>query len=133
MESRTLDATQRTYEYMRSHTGIVVYARDIEKATGMKRISVQNSLGRMAAIPGYHVYRISRGAYMYHPNGTPEIAETETAPVIPPKAQPQKPSRKVYEFVGHATKDYDLIRDEMDILYVAIPFATYMNAPLSQR
>lgn len=125
----------KVYGYLKSHPGVLIYAIDVVKETGLIDTSVHSALVRMAAIPAYHVYRVQRGVYVYHPNGEPPKVETVN-PYIPTKPvatiaetgqlMPVAKPSEVWETIGQ-TNGLVIIRNESSELYVAVPLAKYLK------
>ena len=135
----------RVYKYFKERPDTVISLAEVEKDLGLNPGSASPALSRMS---NSITYRISkgphRGSYIYHsgPRQTVEAVQA-VMPVVETNAVSAYPSAiksdtewhnpisrsspRIYERVGSLNDVSDILRDEQERMYVAMPLDTYIN------
>jgi hypothetical protein len=130
----------RVYKYFKERPDTIISLAEVEKDLELHPGSASPALSRMSTSVTYRISKgPHRGSYIYHsgPRQTVEAVEavkpinaTSAAKAlvsVNPLIAPRRPTAQVYERVGKLNELADILRDEQDRLYVAMPLDTYIN------
>jgi hypothetical protein len=120
-------ASQQVMTYLRQHANTVIPYPELKEAIGAKdKFTVPNAITHLVA-KGMPIERPMRGFAVYRT--MPKVGfASEADPVPEPVQEPEKPTQKLWEFVGNS-KGVTIVKGEDDELYVVTPLIEWITQP----
>jgi hypothetical protein len=127
------------YRYLRDNKDVMIHLSDLRAdMPHLNTTSIDSAINRIVRIPSYGVERGEiKGTYIYHSGKAKATESVSEKPVLidaakrlvaaNPLIAPKRLSPQVYERVGRLNDLADILRDEQERLYVAMPLDTYIN------
>jgi hypothetical protein len=119
-------ASQAVMTYLREHANTVIPYPEIKKAIGAEApLTVPNAISHLIA-KGMPIERPMSGFAVYRT--MPKAPEPPTPESKALDTEPEKPTQKLYEFIGQSG-GVTIVKGEDNELYVVSPLAEYVTRP----